>query len=93
MATPKQSIILRSNVFGRIELPVIPYPIHSNTFALGDKVITFDALFPNENLQEKDFEMYIYEGAKNLVEIHVGDELKYGIFDTFDSPRIYVMEI
>lgn len=93
MATLIQSITLLSNVFGRIKLPIISLPLYSNSFEIGDKILSFDNLFPNENLQDKDFQIYIYEGVKNLVEIHLGNELKYGIFDSFSATRVFVEKL
>ena len=93
MTTLNQSITLVSNVFGRIKLPIIPLPLYSNSFQIGDKILSFDNLFPNENLQDKDFQMYIYEGVKTLVEIHLGNELKYGVFDSFIATRLFVRNI
>lgn len=93
MGTLNQSITLVSNTFGKIELPVLSCGMYGNTFYIGDKVLNFEALFPNEDLAEKDFSMYIYEGVKNLVEIHLGNELKYGIFSIPHSTRVYVEKL
>lgn len=93
MTTLKQSIILVSNTFGKIELPVLTCGMHANIFHIGDKILNLEDLFPNEDLAEKDFQMYIYEGVKNLVEIHLGNELKYGIFDSFSATRVFVEKL
>lgn len=88
-----QSVTFVSHVF-RAEVGFSANPYYENTFEIGGRRLNFDSLFPEEDLRNKDFSMYIYEGVRSFVEIHLGNELKYGVFNAteFGTPGTICVE-
>lgn len=88
-----QFVTFVSHVF-RAEVEFSVDSHYPNTLQIGGRRINFDSLFPEEDLRNKDFSMYIYEGVRTFVEIHLGNELKYGVFNAteFGTPGTICVE-